>query len=549
MLRGASFAGGSRPPTRHSVSPARLDVRSPRDLEGVYRGLFSSFSVLPPPAGDFTLWAPPSPPHGDPEGCSPYIIPEGAASACPCGDAGTGIRCGVVAIVRRGNCTYVQKTLLAQRAGAEGVVVVNSEGASATSMGGNMTAAEEKELSIFALGVPRSFGDRVIARSGMTDGGACPVVMSVSVYEMNYFDLSELLVILLATSLVVAGAYFATSDMRQGSPLAAPREEVVELNYSEAVAFFALGSCMLVVLFFFMKYMIYFIILGFCLGGGSCIAQLTSALLRHGLPSTKRRAVTITRLGTLSQADLLASVPAAVAVGGWLYLRNTSAGWIFQDTIGAAFLCMIQRTLQLPNIKVATLFLCLMFCFDVFWVFFSPLIFHESVMVKVAKGGGTGQAVPMLLVIPAINDPLGSARMLGFGDVALPGLLISYLLRFDKLSGRKGWAGYFVPAVVGYFLGLWITMGALVIMKMAQPALLYLVPGTLGTTIFLAHCRGELLSVWNGNSGTRASGRLQFLGSGASQGALVAPAAGAAVELLESGEGGSHPIPDVGTEG
>merc|ERR1719387_3430537 len=200
--------------------------------------------------------------------------------------------------------------------------------------------------------------------------------------------------------------------------------------------------------------------------------------------------------GTISTADLVASIPAAILVTCWLVLRNTALGWPFQDIIGAGFLCWMQRTLRLPNIKVATVLLTVMFFFDIFWVFISPVLFKKSVMVEVATGGGTGEKVPMLLRVPSVGDMLGNERMLGFGDVALPGLLVSYLRRHDILSKRHGCRGYFVPSVVGYFLGLCVTIVALTVMKMGQPALLYLVPGTLGTTLVLGCCRGELDQLW-----------------------------------------------------
>merc|ERR1712107_958519 len=104
-------------------------------------------------------------------------------------------------------------------------------------------------------------------------------------------------------------------------------------------------------------------------------------------------------------------------------------------------------------------------------------------MVVTSSGGGTGEAVPMLLRIPAFGDPVVSDRMLGFGDVAVPGLLISFLRRFDVQSCKSTCRGYFVPSVIGYGVGLLGAMIALYEMQMAQPALLYLVPGTLGTTM------------------------------------------------------------------
>mmetsp|Transcript_46898 Transcript_46898/g.132243 ORF Transcript_46898/g.132243 Transcript_46898/m.132243 type:complete len:124 (+) Transcript_46898:2-373(+) len=102
----------------------------------------------------------------------------------------------------------------------------------------------------------------------------------------------------------------------------------------------------------------------------------------------------------------------------------------------------------------------------------------------------------MLLRIPAVAD--GHDRLLGFGDIALPGLLISFLRRHDLQSRRKLASGYFLPSVIGYFVGLCATIAALMIMQMGQPALLYLVPGTVGTTLLLGWCRGDLRHLWTG---------------------------------------------------
>jgi len=117
----------------------------------------------------------------------------------------------------------------------------------------------------------------------------------------------------------------------------------------------------------------------------------------------------------------------------------------------------------------------------------------------------------MLLRIPAISDPLGRERMLGFGDIALPGLLISFLRRHDLLSRRSLRSGYFAPAVLGYFIGMCAAFAALFIMKIGQPALLYLVPCTLGPTLVLACTRRELGALWQGTpclsgDGAKASG-------------------------------------------
>jgi signal peptide peptidase-like protein 2B len=227
-------------------------------------------------------------------------------------------------------------------------------------------------------------------------------------------------------------------------------------------------SVVLVTLFYFMKYAIYFIIGMFCLGGASCMTEMGGLFLAYQFPALKKKVCKVPLIESeWNSADLIAVVPALTVVGLFFHFRNTHYGWPFQDTIGCFFLMLFQRTLRLPDIRVASLLLSCMFFFDIFWVFISPLIFHRSVMVTVAKGGGTGESVPLLLQFPTIGEPLGGVRMLGFGDIAVPGLLVSYLLRYDKLCNRgdKLCQGYFLPAVIGYALGLCATLCALAIME------------------------------------------------------------------------------------
>jgi len=464
----------TEPAAPSAIVQAVVSVQSPPDLRGNNVGLFATFSALPPPTGEFSLWVPPN----DVQGCSPYSARVAGVHA---------------ALVRRGTCTFVNKTLNAQRAGAAGIVVIG-DGNQLQLMGGNSTE-EDSQVKTFAVGIAKKLGEQLLQRLSNNERAT----FTLQVYEPSLLDLSEVLLICLATLLVAAGAFFSTADLRQGSPIAPRRDEVVELSIEIAVSFCVAGSAMLMVLFFFMRYMIYFIIFAFALGGASCITQFGSMCLQHLVPPLRHKAVSLPVFGSVARAELVSSVPAIVLVGLWLRFRNEPQGWFFQDIIGAGFLCWLQRTLRLPSMKVATLLLSVMFFFDVFWVFISPALFRgKSVMVEVATGGGTGESVPMLLRIPAIGDAFGRDRMLGFGDVALPGLLVSFLRRYDLLARKRFFGGYFAPSLLGYFVGLSVTIVALFIMRMGQPALLYLVPGTLGTTLVLAKKRGELPSLWEG---------------------------------------------------
>jgi hypothetical protein len=50
--------------------------------------------------------------------------------------------------------------------------------------------------------------------------------------------------------------------------------------------------------------------------------------------------------------------------------------------------------------------------------------------VQVARGDkSNGEGIPMLLKVPRLYDPWGGYSIIGFGDILLPGLLVSFCLR------------------------------------------------------------------------------------------------------------------------
>lgn len=55
---------------------------------------------------------------------------------------------------------------------------------------------------------------------------------------------------------------------------------------------------------------------------------------------------------------------------------------------------------------------------------------------------------------------------------------------------------YFYASLVGYFLGMLVTLAMLLIFKHGQPALLYLVPGVLGSLWLTGLARGEIKQMW-----------------------------------------------------
>ncbi|CAI9775723.1 unnamed protein product [Fraxinus pennsylvanica] len=102
---------------------------------------------------------------------------------------------------------------------------------------------------------------------------------------------------------------------------------------------------------------------------------------------------------------------------------------------GIALIITVLQIVRIPNLKVGTVLLSCAFIYDIFWVFVSKKLFHESVMIVVARGDRSGEdGIPMLLKIQRLFDPWGGYSIIGFGDILLPGLLVAFSLRFDWLA-------------------------------------------------------------------------------------------------------------------
>lgn len=80
--------------------------------------------------------------------------------------------------------------------------------------------------------------------------------------------------------------------------------------------------------------------------------------------------------------------------------------------------------------------------------------------------------MPILFRFPRVFDYRGGYSLLGLGDIAIPGLLVSFALRTDYASvshNRSPWRGYFVVAMVGYGLALALANIAVALTHLGQP--------------------------------------------------------------------------------
>ena len=283
-------------------------------------------------------------------------------------------------------------------------------------------------------------------------------------------------VILTACLTVYVGCYRSVK--------ATPPSETMSKEH--AMRYPLVGSAMLLSLFLLFKFLskdlvnavltAYFFVLG--------IAALCATLL----PSIKRflpegwndnaivwRAPYFHSLSVeFTKSQVVASIPGFFFCV-WYAMKKH---WLANNVLGVAFCIQGIEMLSLGSFKTGGILLAGLFFYDIFWVFFTP------VMVSVAKSFDA----PIKLLFPTA-DAARPFSMLGLGDIVIPGIFVALALRFDVSRGIKS-RGYFNSAFLGYTAGLTVTIVVMNWFRAAQPALLYIVPGVIG--FVAAHC------LWNG---------------------------------------------------
>lgn len=415
-----------------------------------------------------------------------------------------------IALAKRGDCTFTAKAIFAQEGGAAGLLVINDDEDLY-----KMVCSENDTsiaVTIPVVMIPKSAGDKLT--DSLDKGGRVEVLLYSP--ERPVVDLSATFLWLMAVGTIVCASLWAEfiacepveerynqlewKDQTSAEIINRGNEkEIMEINAKGAVIFVIAASAFLMLLFFFMSsWFVWLLIVLFCIGGVEGMHVSLVALLSRIFKDCGQKTTSLPILGEVLVLSVVILPFCTAFAIFWAVNRHASYAWISQDILGICLMITVLQMARLPNIKVASALLSCAFVYDVFWVFVSPLIFHESVMIAVARGDNSGETIPMLLRIPRFFDPWGGYDMIGFGDILFPGLLVAFSCRYDR-ANRKGIVnGYFLWLTLGYAFGLFLTYIALYLMDgHGQPALLYLVPCTLGLIVALGWMRGELSDLWS----------------------------------------------------
>ncbi|CAL9776969.1 unnamed protein product [Musa acuminata subsp. burmannicoides] len=417
-----------------------------------------------------------------------------------------------VALAKRGDCTFTTKAKVAQLGGAAGLLVINdNEDLYKMVCTENDTSLN---LTIPVVMIPKSAGDYL--KDTLISGQRVEVLL----YSPNrpVVDLSATFLWLMAVGTIVCASLWAEiiageqiddryNQLTRKDQLNAGAEnreesekEILEINAKGAIIFVIAASVFLLLLFYFMSsWFIWLLIVLFCIGGTEGMHVCSVTLISRFCKDCGQKTVNLPIIGEVLILSVVVLPFCAAFAILWAANQHASYSWIGQDILGICLMITVLQMVRLPNIKVASALLSCAFVYDVFWVFISPLIFHESVMIAVARGDNSGgEAIPMLLRIPRFFDPWGGYDMIGFGDILFPGLLVAFSYRYERSKKKGILNGYFLWLTIGYAFGLFLTYLALYLMDgHGQPALLYLVPCTLGLTIILGWLRGDLNDLWN----------------------------------------------------
>ena len=179
-----------------------------------------------------------------------------------------------------------------------------------------------------------------------------------------------------------------------------------------------------------------------------------------------------------------------------------SKHWTMNNFLGICFCLQGIERFSLGTYKIGAILLVGLFFYDIFWVF------GTDVMVTVAKSldGPIKILFPRSLVPDATTGKL-EMSLLGLGDIVIPGFFLALLLRFDAHNANVDYfptnvhatfpKPYFHSALVGYVLGLATTLYVMIVFEAAQPALLYLVPACLGSSLLCAAVKGEMKALFD----------------------------------------------------
>ena len=287
-------------------------------------------------------------------------------------------------------------------------------------------------------------------------------------------------------------------------------QQSADLEWYHILIAVVFGSCLLVSIYLFKKYIL--IILNLLIGFESWLCVYYTSLffvIRIGkniFTTSKHTQLTKKKYSYILDLNFFEIISVVIS-GALIAIYFLTRHYILNDII---CFCLAFTTLSFIILKSFLLcFVCLFafFIYDTFWVFYSEKIFTENVMVVAA----TSIQIPIKIEFPILfsNNPIKNCMLLGLGDILLPGMVIKYSRRFDllkkkmekkKLGQRKKKTkmNFYSFNLLLYFISVVLAMIMMFVFDHGQPVLFYISPIFIIGLMGKAYYDGCLGIFWSG---------------------------------------------------
>jgi minor histocompatibility antigen H13 len=155
--------------------------------------------------------------------------------------------------------------------------------------------------------------------------------------------------------------------------------------------------------------------------------------------------------------------------------------------------------LGLGDIVIPGIVICLALRFDL-WRHYNKKITSIETTLKTETSDGFGGSIVPAAETGSMRKKARYVDVTGvWGDWFWTSSWFSIFSKVqmpEALKATQFPKTYFIASMVGYFLGMLVTLTMLLIFKRGQPALLYLVPGVLGALWMTGLVRGEIHDMW-----------------------------------------------------
>ena len=355
-------------------------------------------------------------------------------------DGGAPIASNSILVVRRGNCTFQNKTKIAESRGAAGIFIINEIDSLFNSSGFllnpcSVNCDTSKCSSDLFTSNPRDGSgsccvlDNSLSISINDENYTCtiPVVgfgfnealdiwasigKNAKIFEKDdtiYFDGSSVILVLLGSLVAIGASYrasrtermmLASRDSAQVGPIHGDEDlETQDMSMATGVCFLVCSSAGLIGLFFLVKEFPQQVVIALQIMFGISATFAFSQFALQPLfrlcvpPKITERSVYIKSLrkdsfGTV--AYIVCTLGSLTLVIVWLVYRHSSFSWVILDMLAASVCVLFLCTLRFPSLQAASFILFLFFVYDIFMVFITPSLFSgESVMVEVARAGSS----------------------------------------------------------------------------------------------------------------------------------------------------------------